>query len=756
MDIKFKNLKNKKTSYILLILILLPFFINFDFIFSKYFFYYDLISNYKIKNPSTAINMEWNKTIISNGKSDGRDVFIDGDNKVYVVGKIFNSTKNAYDIITIKYDNLGNQIWNRTWGGNLDDYGYAIDSDSANNLYIVGQTSSYGNNSVNICLIKYNNSGNLLWNVTWGSHKNAAAFGVFVGNDNKVYVTGYTESFDFFGDSILLKYDTSGILEWNKFWGGIDSDIANDIAIDLLGNIFITGYTSSFGAETSDLFLAKFNNSGELKWNITWGGRFPDSGDSLQIDSKNNILIVGNTQNFGQGSVDIVLLKLNNDGEQIWNKTWGSIEYDYGYSIALDSKENIFLSGYSNSNDGNDKDTCLIKFDPLGNLIWNKFWGKEFDDISYGIDIDSYDNIFITGESESTDNNNDLFLLKYSPFPDNFNLTSLEDMPDIDGNFTLSWSESLDAANYTLFLSTNYITEINENLTKIIDGYANYTYKVENLLEGTFYFKVVAFNEYGSTSSNCLKIRVKYIPTEFYLYDNMQDFITNGIINLTWTNSIGVDNYLVYVNNVFIHDFQNKGTMISEDLIDNFFQIGNFTNGDYFFVIIANNEVGQTMSNCIKVKVRRAPFPFILTTDADQPDLDGNFDLIWTRSKFSQNYSIFYSKHFISELNESVEILYEGFKPSLVWPTYRYDISNKGNGTYFFKIVAYNQYGNQSTNCVEVIINIPKDNDDNIVDEDINRFQINKEIILLFILVCLLGILIFIGSRYKKYHLKLH
>ena len=702
-----KNLKNKKTSYILLILILVAIFINFDLIFSKNFFYNDLISNYTIKDPSTAINLEWNKTIIRNGKSDGKDIVIDGDD-VYVVGKIFNSTKNAFDIITIKYDNLGNQIWNRTWGGNSDDYGYAIDIDSANNLYIVGQTRSYGNNSFNICLIKYNNSGNLLWNNTWGGHKNDAAFGVSVGNDNKVYVTGYTESFDIFGDSILLKYDTSGILEWNKFWGGIDTDVANDIAIDLLGNIFITGYTSSFGAETSDLFLAKFNNSGELKWNITWGDRFPDSGNSLKIDSNNSILIVGNTQNFGQGSADIVLLKLNSDGGYIWNRTWGGIEYDYGYSISLDSKENIFLSGYSNSYDGIDKDACLIKFDPLGNLIWNKFWGKEFDDISYGIDIDSYDNVFITGESESSDDNNHLFLLKYSPFPDDFNLISLEDMPDIDGNFTLSWSESLDTDNYTLFLSTNYITEINENLTKIIDGYANCTYKVENLAEGTFYFKVVAFNEYGSTSSNCLKTRVKYVPTEFYLYNNTQDFDTDGIINLTWTNSSGVDNYSVYVNNVFIHDFQNKGTLISEGIIDNFFQVGKFTNGDYFFVIFANNEVGQTMSNCIKVKVRRAPSPFTLTSDADQPDRDGNFELIWTNSEFSQNYSIYYSNYSISEFNESVTILYEGFIPSIIWPTYRYSISNWGNGTYFFKVVAYNQYGNQSTNCVEVIVNIPK------------------------------------------------
>lgn len=158
------------------------------------------------------------------------------------------------------------------------------------------------------------------------------------------------------------------------------------------------------------------------------------------------------------------------------------------------------------------------------------------------------------------------------------------------------------------------------------------------------------------------------------------------------------------------------------------------------------------MSNCIKVKVRRAPSPFTLTSDADKPDRDGNFELIWTNSEFSQNYSIYYLNYSISEFNKSVTTLYEGFILSIIWPTYRYYISNWGNGTYFFKVVAYSQYGNQSTNCVEVIVNIPKEGDKNIVDKDTNRFQINVEVWLAFILICLLGILIFIRSIYKKFH----
>lgn len=751
MRINFKNFKNEKATYILLFLIFWSMCINFDLLFSRKFFSHELISTRTINDPSIAINLEWNRTVVNYEKSDGRDVVVDINDNVYAIGNIYNNTKGVSDIIAIKYDNLGNQLWNRTWGGDSDDYGYALDIDSLENIYIVGQTRSYGNNSIDVCLIKYSSSGNLIWNVTWGGDYDDAAFGVAVGNDNKIYVTGYTESYGVFIDSMVLKYYQSGILEWNKFWGGMDTDVANDVIIDLQGNIFITGYTSSFGAETSELFLAKFNNSGILQWNITWGGMLPDSGNSLKIDSINNLLIVGNTQNFGKGSSDIILLKLNNDGELIWNHTWGGTGYDYGYSVALDSKDNIYASGYTNSYNGNDRDVCLIKFDPLGNLIWNKFWGKDYDDLSYSIDIDSYNNVFLTGKFETSENNEELFLLKYSPLPDDFSLISLEVLPDIDGNITLAWSESLDADNYSIFLSTDYTTEIDENVTRLIDGYFNFTYKIDNLGEGDFYFIVVAYNKYGFTSSNCLKIKVQYVPHEFTLFNYTQNFNSNGCLNLTWTNSIGADNYSVYSHDKFIYDFQNKGVLISNGIPDTFFQINNLTDGDYFFVIIANNEVGQTMSNCIKVKVRRAPSSFVLTTNADQPDSDGNFELIWTRSEFSQNYSIYYSNFSFSDLNENVNILYEGFTPSFLWPTYRYQISNWQNGTYFFKVIAFNLYGNQSTNYLEVVIDIPQDEDENPIEEDRNTFRFEPEVFVLFILIGLLGILIFIRYKYKKY-----
>ncbi|MFX0024502.1 MAG: SBBP repeat-containing protein [Candidatus Hermodarchaeota archaeon] len=745
----FRESEKKKLELIFFLLILVNFMIIFELFVPRNSSPPKLKSTNNIDNLDIAVKLEWNKTIIWAENSEGRDLIIDINDNIYIVGNIFNSAKGVNDIIIIKYNNLGDKVWNKTWGGYSDDYGFAIDIDSSNNIYIVGQTRSYGNNSYNICLIKYDCLGNHLWNTTWGKDGNDAAYSITVSNDNYIYVTGYTESDGEYANLILLKYNVLGNLVWKQLWGGIDTDIANDVVVDLLGNIYITGYTSSFGIETSDLFLIKFNSSGNIQWNYTWGGLLPDSGNSVKIDSLNNIILAGNTQNLGKGSNDIILLKLNSNGELIWNYTWGGIGYEYGYSVVLDSKENIFISGFLDSREGNDRDVCLLKFDMMGNLIWNQFWGKEFDAISYDVEIDSYDNIFMTGKLGTSENYNKLFLINYSSQPSDFYLSSLENLPDIDGNITLVWTTSLDADNYSMFQSNNYIDDVNENVTRLIEGYDNNTYKIENLGESIHYFRIIAYNEYGFTSSNCLKIKVQFPPSSFILFNYTQKYCSDGSINLTWANSIGADNYSVFMSNDFINDVQNEGTLISNQIICNNYQLDNLTNGDYFFVIAAKNEVGQAESNCIKVKVRRAPVSFQLASNANQPDLDGNFELVWNNSEFAQNYSIYYSNYSISKINNRVITLYDGFTPPFLWPNYRYQISNWQNGTYYFMVVAYNMYGNYSTNCLEIKIDIPRDPNENPVDNN-NNFEFKPEFLLPFTLIGLLVTLIIIRYKFKK------
>ena len=155
--------------------------------------------------------------------------------------------------------------------------------------------------------------------------------------------------------------------EWNRTWGGSEHDRGHDIAVDNSGNIFITGDTQSFGVGGYDLILLKYNSSGTLLWNITWGGSEHEGGNGLAIDDMGNAFITGSTGSFEEGQ-DVFLLKYDSSGNLLWNKTWGGSDEGYGYGISVDDSGNVFIIGETRSFGAGVYDVLLLKYrDDPGN-----------------------------------------------------------------------------------------------------------------------------------------------------------------------------------------------------------------------------------------------------------------------------------------------------------------------------------------------------------------------------------------------------
>src|SRR5712692_3846519 len=178
---------------------------------------------------------------------------------------------------------------------------------------------------------------------TWGGSGTDIGNGVAVDSSGNIYVTGRTSSFGAGSPSqialILLKYNSSGILQWQKIWSGSGngSDNGWGVAVDSSGNIYVTGDTSSFGAGGLDVLLLKFNSTGGLLWQKTWGGKYTDVGLRVAVDPTNNsnVYVTGQTANFGAGSMDVLLLKFSSSGMLLWQKTWGGSYTDYGAGVVV-------------------------------------------------------------------------------------------------------------------------------------------------------------------------------------------------------------------------------------------------------------------------------------------------------------------------------------------------------------------------------------------------------------------------------------
>lgn len=338
-------------------------------------------------NKHSNLNSAWNIGV----SEKVNDLVLDSSGNIYISGTLYKTGKDD-DIFLAKFDTNGNFKWNRTWGYSQIETQEGLATDALGNIYLTGFSFSFNS----WFIVKYNSSGSELWSQTWN---NFSAYDVVIDSSNNILIAGGLDD-----DAFLAKFNSLGKQQWNKSWNyDEDFTLCYDIALDRLNNIYITGTTGN-----SNVFLTKLNNTGVEEWNITWGGGNSDRVEGIALDNSSNIYIAGYTTSFGAGSRDGFLVKFNNLGVQEWNTTWGGIGYDVGHNVAVDKSNNAYITGVTDAGAGS-YSGIFAKYDTLGVQKWRKRIESSFWDYTSGIAIDNLKNIYLTGKF-----NSEILLAKYS------------------------------------------------------------------------------------------------------------------------------------------------------------------------------------------------------------------------------------------------------------------------------------------------------------------------------------------------------
>ncbi len=432
-------------------------------------------NNYDATQTLVIDPAPWATYFGGNNTDWGFDIKTDLSGNLLLTGHTFSATgiatSGAYqtilsgntDAYIAKLSNAGIPLWCTYFGGLENDYCRAVGADANGNVIIVGYTLSDANiatsgayqttrgGSQDAYIAKFSSLGALQWATYYGGSLNEYAYGVSIDLNNNIILTGLTFSTSDIAttgayqtvlggtqDVFVVKFNTSGVLQWGSYYGGSSQEFGYQVVTDLNGNIVLTGNTqSTTGIATSgawqttagggfDAYIAKFNASGTLQWSTFFGGSGTDYGTALVCDPSGNIFATGFSssstaiatagawQTINAGNNDVYIAKFNPSGVVQWSTYYGGPSSEYGYSITNDVSGNLYICGYTASSSGiatsgayqtvigGINDAIVAKFNGAGILQWGTYFGGSSAEVAYGICKDLNNGIFTTGYTGST------------------------------------------------------------------------------------------------------------------------------------------------------------------------------------------------------------------------------------------------------------------------------------------------------------------------------------------------------------------
>ncbi len=387
-----------------------------------------LIVAFGASAASAQLRTVW-QTRTDNGGGDEEvdfNVKIDSQGNAVTVGWVHNEAT-GYDMLLRKYDRTGRLLWTAAYDGpgHGDEFFGSLAIDAGDNIITCGSSlGAAGNND--IVTLKYDPAGQLTWTRRYDGpgHGDDETFGIeAVGLDSagRIYVCGYAYAADGVWEYVTIKYATSGSQLWARsFRGPLGQSYGWVLAVSPGGNVYVGGDVASANGN-SDFGIVKYDTAGNLQWSRLFDSAYGgyESLYSIAIDSSENVFASGISESgLLSGDFEYCTVKYDSAGTFQWEGRFGGDHgYHYGWVVRPDESGGAYVTGATMTG-GGEWDAGTLHWNSDGSLGWAQVYRTGYfgDDWGNDIAIDAEGNVLVAGQSwEGYGHGNDAWIVKYSP-----------------------------------------------------------------------------------------------------------------------------------------------------------------------------------------------------------------------------------------------------------------------------------------------------------------------------------------------------
>lgn len=352
---------------------------------------------------------------------------------------IIDKSDNSFDFWICRFDGNHNLQWSKTYGGSLDDRGADIVATNDGGFALFGYNGSNDGDATqnagirDFWIIKIDGTGTISWQKSFGFSGSDYGVSLISTSNNGFVLTGVlnvtasggqgnskTTARHAGGDFWAIKLASDGKMEWTRYFGGSFTDAPFGVVETDSNDFIIAGSSDSDDVDISsnrgtyDFWVVRIDSNGTLVWEKSFGGTQIDEARGITMTSDGNFLIIGDSRSadvdvsVNNGIADLWMVKIDDSGNVLWDKSIGGTHFDAGRSVSNDLQDGFIISGSSRSDfsqhqNKGQNDAWVLGIDSNAAVKWQELIGGSEIDVFYDAIQFNENYIVAVGDSRSAD-----------------------------------------------------------------------------------------------------------------------------------------------------------------------------------------------------------------------------------------------------------------------------------------------------------------------------------------------------------------